>query len=166
MRVFNRRVAVGLAGWAILIAGPAAAQENLDQGKTAAQLYASDCAICHKTPRGLSQAGGMLGVQSFLRQHYTASREAAAAIASYLAAIDRGAAPAPKPAATAKRAPKPGEPSVKPKGDAKGADAKASEPKASEPKASEPKASEPKPAAAGESKPAEPAAKPDADKKD
>src|SRR2546423_547865 len=137
MRVFICRVAVGLAAAvAVVIAGPAAAQENLDQGKTAAQIYASDCAICHKSPRGLSRAGGILGGASFPRAHYPAGREAAAAVASYLAAIDRGGAPAPKPAATAtKRTPKPGQTTAtKPAGDTK-----ASEPKASEPKASEPK---------------------------
>jgi hypothetical protein len=73
--------------------GLAVAQENLDQGKTAAQLYASDCAICHKSPQGLSSAGGFFGLQSFLREHYTASRESAAAIAAYLRTVDRGPPP-------------------------------------------------------------------------
>ncbi len=39
-----------------------------------AQLFASDCAICHKSPAALSKAGGLFGMESFLRQHYTASR--------------------------------------------------------------------------------------------
>lgn len=72
----------------------AQAQENLDQGKTAAELYASDCAICHKSPRGLSKAGGIFGLQGFLQQHYTASRESAARLAAYLQTINRGPAPA------------------------------------------------------------------------
>ena len=38
---------------ALCFASSAGAQENLDQGKTGAQLYASDCAICHKSPQGL-----------------------------------------------------------------------------------------------------------------
>ncbi len=67
----------------------ASAQENLDAGKSPAQLYAQDCAICHKTPHGLSKAGGRWSLQNFLREHYTASRESAAAIAAYLIAIDR-----------------------------------------------------------------------------
>jgi hypothetical protein len=74
-----------LAPWA---AAPAVAQEDLDRGKTPAQLYASDCAICHKSPRGLSRAGGYFGLSGFLRQHYTASRQAAVAIAAYLQKID------------------------------------------------------------------------------
>ncbi len=35
-----------------------------------------------------------MGVQAFLREHYTASHEAAAAIAAYLQAADRGSPPA------------------------------------------------------------------------
>jgi hypothetical protein len=56
----------------------------LDKGKTAAQLYATDCAICHKSPQSITQAPGLFGLESFLREHYTASRESAASIAAYL----------------------------------------------------------------------------------
>ena len=91
MRALLRRVAVGVL--ALGIAGPALAQENIDAGKTPAQLYAQDCAICHKVPHGLSRAGGLFGLQNFLREHYTASKESAAAIAAYLVAIDRKARP-------------------------------------------------------------------------
>jgi hypothetical protein len=81
-------------GGAYLSDGPRA-QENLDQGKSGAQLFVSDCAICHKTTAGLSK-GRMLGLDGFLQQHYTASRESAAAIAAYVNATDKGpAAPAP-----------------------------------------------------------------------
>ncbi len=103
---FDRRIAWGRLSWRLLIAGSAAAQENLDSGKTPAQLYASDCAICHKTARGLSKAGGPFGLQGFLREHYTASREAAAAIAAYVTAMDQGA---PAPERAAKRGGKPKE---------------------------------------------------------
>src|SRR4051812_23344269 len=90
-------LALGLAG--LGLAGSAAAQENLDQGKSAAQLYASDCAICHKSPGALNKAGGIFGMESFLRQHYTASRESAAAIANYLKGFgDAPAGPAKKAA--------------------------------------------------------------------
>ena len=68
------------------------AQENLDRGKTPAQLFASDCSICHKSPQGLARAGGPFGLDSFLRTHYTASRESAGAIANYLKSIDIGPA--------------------------------------------------------------------------
>ena len=161
MTVFGRRISLGAAVLALFIAGQAAAQEDLDSGKTPAQLYASNCAICHKTPQGLSKAGGPFGLQGFLREHYTASRQAAAAIAAYVDAVDRGAPQVergPKRAAKPKEAGKPG--------DAKGSKAKA-EPKAepkNEPKGSEPATPQDKPA---EAKPAEPKpvdAKVDADK--
>jgi len=105
MTGFDRRITFGAAILALLM-GPARTQENLDSGKTPAQLYASDCAICHKTARGLSKAGGPFGLQGFLREHYTASREAAAAIAAYVTAMDQGA---PAPERAAKRGGKPKE---------------------------------------------------------
>jgi hypothetical protein len=152
MTVFGRRISLGAAVLALLIAGQALAQEDLDSGKTPAQLYAANCAICHKTPHGLSKAGGPFGLQGFLREHYTASRQAAAAIAAYVDAVDRGAPPAergPKRAAKPKEAGKPGEAKAskaktEPKGDSK----------------SEPK-SEPKGESKSEAKGAEPAKPPD-----
>ncbi len=139
-------VAIALAVFGKVQAQEAAGQaQNIEAGKTPAQLYASDCAVCHKTPQGLSKGGG-LSLSGFLKQHYTASAESASALAAYLTAIDRGAAPAP--AARSRRKPKteeakPGE--AKP-GEAKPADAKPADGKA------EAKPAESKPA---ESKPAE-----------
>src|SRR5688572_26875230 len=51
--------------------------------KPAPALFASDCtgAGCHKGPQGL---GKRMGLASFLREHYTNSRESAAALANYL----------------------------------------------------------------------------------
>jgi hypothetical protein len=97
-----RHAGLAIGIFLLFYSGLAQAQENLDQGKTAAELYASDCAICHKSPRGLSSAGGFLGLQSFLREHYTASRQTAAAIAAYLKTVDRGA-PEPKRKARPRR---------------------------------------------------------------
>jgi hypothetical protein len=174
MMALSRRMALGAAVLALFVAGPAAAQENLDQGKTPAQLYAANCAICHKSTHGLSKAGGMFGLQGFLREHYTASRESAAAIAAYLTAVDRATPPRTR---ASKRPGKPKEKSktgevksaipAKDKGEAKGA-----EPKSSEPKQAKPAQAKPNEAAAAEAgaKPAEPkaetkaeAAKPPAD---
>jgi hypothetical protein len=103
---------------------PAGAQENLYANKTPAQIFASDCAICHKSPQGLSKAGGMfgLGMESFLREHYTASRESAAALARYIQAMDSGPA---APAKNTKRAGSGAKPSAKKSSDAKPAEAKA-----------------------------------------
>ena len=157
---------------AALAAGPAWAQDNFDAGKTPAQLYAADCAICHKTPHGL----GKNGSESFLREHYTASREAARAIASYLRANGGGTLPSAKRAHPVKRAEKQktkdGEPGAK-KHDASKRDAhkpsdakstaktgkektgkeKSGEAKRDAPKSGKPKSSGPKKKEAEDSKP-------------
>ena len=174
MAGFGRNLTWVLGCLLVLVAVPLRAQENLDSGKTAAQLFASDCALCHKTPKGLAKPGRSSELDGFLREHYTASRESAAAIAAYL----RAAGPAPvergraakrtgkgddkakglenKPQAGGK--PSDAKPSDTKPGAAKPAEGKASEPKASETKPSEakpsePKASDPKPA---DAKPSEP----------
>ncbi|HXZ46673.1 MAG TPA: hypothetical protein VEH02_08090, partial [Pseudolabrys sp.] len=60
------RAAIFVAG--LCVAGAAGAQESLDQGKTPAQLFASDCSVCHKSPHGLTRGGGIFGLESFLRE--------------------------------------------------------------------------------------------------
>jgi hypothetical protein len=62
--------------------------------KPPAQLFASDCtgSGCHKGPQGLGKNVGIGGLAGFLREHYTNSRESAAALANYLSKI-----PAPEP---------------------------------------------------------------------
>jgi hypothetical protein len=164
MKFLNRGIGLAIGALAVGFAGGVGAQENLDQGKSAAQLFASDCAICHKTTAGLSR-GHVLGLDSFLREHYTASRESAGAIAAYIQATDKG----PPPAAGAKPAkrktdkkddekkPDAGKPADtksgggKP-GDAKPGDAKSSAPKPAAANPAESKPSEAKPA---ESKPSD-----------
>jgi hypothetical protein len=161
MTAWRGHVGLGAAILALFVAGQAGAQENLDSGKTPAQLFASDCAICHKTPSGLSKQGnargGLLGLQGFLREHYTASREAAAAIAAYVQAADRGPPPGDhKRAAKPKEKVKPGESqAAKPKANAEGKPDTKSEPKAPDTTATERKPADSKPAA---SAPAEPKA--------
>jgi hypothetical protein len=157
-----------LAAGAVLTvagAGSAGAQENLDQGKNGAQLYAGSCALCHKTPQGLAaRGGGMLGLQSFLREHYTASRESATAIAAYLEAAGNAPAVATKPAA--KRPAKKGDEAAKTgekkpegsKAESKPAESKSSESKPSESKSSESKPAESKDSKPSDAKPAEPKA--------
>ena len=161
--------------WALGLANGVGAQESLDRGKSPAQLFASDCSACHKSPQGLARAGGLLGLDNFLRTHYTASRETASAIGSYLRSVDVSS-----PARATKRNAK-GDGKARPddkkrlgaqpgeaKSTGKKSDAAASrsaEPKSSEPRPSEarpadilapePKSSAPKPRAAGEAKPAE-----------
>ena len=101
MRIWTR---LGLSGAgmvlaASMLAGAASAQENLDAGKSGAQLYASNCAICHKSAQALNKSGGgLFGLDSFLREHYTSSRESAAAISAYLKSVGGGPAEHDKPA--------------------------------------------------------------------
>jgi hypothetical protein len=76
------------------------AQVNIDQGKTPAEVYANDCGACHKTPRGLAAGKNSLMLSSFLREHYTASREQAAALAAYV--LGAGGAQAAPPTAKPK----------------------------------------------------------------
>ena len=88
--------------------------ENVSAGKPAAQLFASDCtgAGCHKGSQGLSKDRGQSSLASFLSEHYTTSRESAAALAAYLVGVRGGTArtdPKP-PAKPAERRPPFGEP--------------------------------------------------------
>ncbi len=66
------------------------AQTNIDEGKTPAQIFASDCNACHKSPKGLAQGRNAGGIADFLRQHYTASREQAGSLAAYILGADGG----------------------------------------------------------------------------
>ncbi len=75
---------LAISSLALCVTSPAGAQRNLDQGKTAAQLYASSCATCHKSPQSVSNTKWSFGLESFLSEHYTSSRESAAILATYL----------------------------------------------------------------------------------
>ena len=147
MRFLHRGFALAFGAWALAAVGTAQAQENLDQGKSGAQLFASDCAICHKTTAGLSR-GRVLGLDSFLREHYTASRESAASIANYIQATDKGPAPA-APVRTKKKDAGKGDdkkPGTGKPDDAKSSDAKPSDSKSSDKKSSNKKPADAKPA--------------------
>ena len=60
------------------------AQTNIDQGKTPAQIFANDCAACHKGARGLARGRDSGTLADFLREHYTTNRDQAAALAAYV----------------------------------------------------------------------------------
>ena len=85
--MFGRGVALGLL--ALAVASSAEAQGNLDQGKTAAQLFVSACATCHKSPQSVINTKGFFALKSFLSQHYTSNRESAAILAAYLKGQER-----------------------------------------------------------------------------
>jgi hypothetical protein len=128
----NRFMACGCLGAALaalLWLGPSTVAFAQDQGqgeaassskgenfsaKPAAQLFASDCtgAGCHKGPQGLAKAGGV-GLAGFLREHYTNSRESAAALASYLSKLPNTTEPKEKEG-RAQRTARPAPPSSPP----------------------------------------------------
>jgi hypothetical protein len=81
---------------AVVGAAPAMAQD-FSAGKTAAQLFASDCAACHKSPGGLAKGQSVSALTSFLREHYTTKTESAAALAVYLANPANAKLPAQTP---------------------------------------------------------------------
>jgi len=82
--MFGRSVLIALGFLAFVAANSAGAQGSLDRGKTGAQLFASACATCHKSPQSASKTKYLFGLESFLREHYTSSRESAAILAGYL----------------------------------------------------------------------------------
>jgi hypothetical protein len=82
------------AGLFALGAEPARAQTQLDEGKTAPQLFSSACSACHKSPRGLTKETSASTLASFLRAHYTTGREQAGLLAAYVLAAGSGTAEA------------------------------------------------------------------------
>ena len=52
----------------LCLANSAGAQENLDKNKTGAQLYASHCAACHKSPQSVTKT-----TANFVSEHYPVS---------------------------------------------------------------------------------------------
>ena len=81
------RLAVG--SLVLCFASSAGAQGSLEAGKTAVQLYAANCASCHKSPQSVTKTTGIFGLESYLRDHYTPSAQSAAIIAAYLEGLER-----------------------------------------------------------------------------
>ena len=65
--------------------------EDFDAGKSAAQLFASDCSSCHRTPYGLAKRMNNWSLNSFLQEHYTASRASADTLSAYLVGLNGSA---------------------------------------------------------------------------
>lgn len=91
---------------------PAGSRGENFSAKPAPALFASDCTGggCHKGPQGLAKGQSQSSLAGFLREHYTNSRESAAAIAAYLVKLpsepapSEARAPKPQPAARSSRA--------------------------------------------------------------
>jgi mono/diheme cytochrome c family protein len=97
---------LAIGSLALCVATSAGAQTNLGKNKTGAQLYASVCANCHKSPQSLKPTG-IFGLESFLG--YTADRESAAAIATYLNGLKKTESPRGRTAKSTSQA-KPSQP--------------------------------------------------------
>ena len=87
-----RGVAPAIGLFVGLLPAMAQAQTNIDQGKSPAEIFANDCATCHKSARGLANGRGSSGLASFLVEHYTASKDQAAALAAYVMGAGGGEA--------------------------------------------------------------------------
>ncbi len=100
----NRGFALTIGLVAALAPAMAQAQTNIDQGKSASQLFSNSCAECHKAPHALAKGKSAAAVAQFLSEHYTTGRDQAAALAIYVTSgRDTVASPAPG------RKPRPGE---------------------------------------------------------
>jgi hypothetical protein len=66
-----------------LTAGAGLAQD-FTAGKTPAQLFASDCSACHRSPEGLGKKYNAGSLTGFLRAHYTTKQETAGSLAKYV----------------------------------------------------------------------------------
>lgn len=84
---------IGFAAPSSLIA-PASAQ-NLEAGKSPAQLFAGNCSVCHKSARGLLKSVAPGQLPGFLRQHYTTSNDMAQIMSAYV--VSNGAGGGRKP---------------------------------------------------------------------
>jgi mono/diheme cytochrome c family protein len=80
---------LGLSAAALLSSAPltAAMGQNLDAGKSGAQIFSEVCSNCHRSPRELRSNPGT----SFLREHYTTGSDMASTMSAYLSGSGTGA---------------------------------------------------------------------------
>jgi mono/diheme cytochrome c family protein len=79
----------------LLALGPLAPAigQNLDAGKSGAQIFSEVCSNCHRSPREFRSNPGT----SFLREHYTTGSEMASTMSAYLSGAGAGAAQQRRP---------------------------------------------------------------------
>jgi len=70
------------------LGGPAAQAQNIDEGKSATQLFSATCVNCHRNPGALAKGRFRATLFPFLQDHYTTNAAEAWALASYLASVD------------------------------------------------------------------------------
>ena len=88
----NWRLAPTIGLVAVLAPAMAHAQTNIDQGKSASQIFAARLCRMPQGTRGLAKGKNSAALTDFLREHYTTSRDQAAALAAYVLG-GRGAEP-------------------------------------------------------------------------
>ena len=72
----------------IVLTGGLARAQDLDRGKSGAQLFAASCVTCHRSPSGLAKDRFSWTLSYFLQQHYTSSLAAAQTLTAYLQSVD------------------------------------------------------------------------------
>ncbi len=95
IRILTKSAMVGAA--AALALGCAARAQDFTAGKTPAQLFASDCSGCHRSPAGLAKNHDGRSLTSFLREHYTTKPDTAGALAGYVAGFGGSVEPRERP---------------------------------------------------------------------
>ena len=89
----------------LCLLGSTAQAQNIDEGKSAQQLYAATCSACHKNPAVLAKGRFRATLVPFLQDHYTTGMSEAWALAGYLTSVDAGPPRAKKPGTSKKRPP-------------------------------------------------------------
>jgi hypothetical protein len=80
--------ALAALGIIVVLTGTAANAQNIDQGKSAAKLFADGCTTCHRSPRGLAKGRFKLTLYLFLKDHYASNADSASTLADYLESVD------------------------------------------------------------------------------
>ncbi len=95
--------------------------ENYSAGKTASQLFNSDCtgSGCHAGVQGLARGKSAKELTEYLREHYTNSKESAALLSGYLRGVPGANAARPPVRPSDLREQTRGAPAEEPKSDAK-----------------------------------------------
>jgi hypothetical protein len=77
-----RVLSVGILGATVVLAAAPASAQNLDAGKSPAQMFSDTCAVCHRSAREIKPT-----TPGFMREHYTTGAREAAVMAAYLSSV-------------------------------------------------------------------------------
>jgi hypothetical protein len=67
-----------------LLPDTALAHVDFSAGKSAEQLFDSDCSGCHRSPQALAHGRNAHALTDFLREHYTTKAQSATLLATYI----------------------------------------------------------------------------------